>query len=124
MLNQLPRDSWHVIRLPCEDVPIFLEEFDAREFLFRIQVITHVSNLGRFLRGQGDHFVECVLRLDRRLGGLGLGHYRVWGGLRQGLLQFLELYRRRESVSCLATLLVRVIGALDVSPDGDDTVRS
>jgi hypothetical protein len=33
MLNQLPRDSRHVSKLPCEDVPIFLDEFDEREFL-------------------------------------------------------------------------------------------
>jgi hypothetical protein len=36
MLNQFPRNSRHVSRLPCEDVPIFLEEFDEREFLFGI----------------------------------------------------------------------------------------
>jgi hypothetical protein len=54
MLNQLPRDFWHVSRLPCEDVAIFLEEFDEREFLFGIQTVAHVSQLGRFLRGQWD----------------------------------------------------------------------
>jgi hypothetical protein len=36
VLNQLPRNSKHVSRLPCEDVPIFLEEFDQREFLFGV----------------------------------------------------------------------------------------
>jgi hypothetical protein len=44
MLYQLPRNSQHVSRLPCEDVPIFLEEFDKREFLFGIQIIPHMSN--------------------------------------------------------------------------------
>jgi hypothetical protein len=39
MLNQFPRNSRHVSRLPCEDVPIFLEEFDEREFLFGIQTV-------------------------------------------------------------------------------------
>ncbi len=38
LLNQLPKDSRHVSKLPCEDVPIFLEEFDEREFLFAIQI--------------------------------------------------------------------------------------
>jgi hypothetical protein len=51
VLNQFPRNSRHVSRLPCEDVPIFLEEFDEREFLFVVQVISHVSNLGGLLRG-------------------------------------------------------------------------
>jgi hypothetical protein len=36
VLSQFLRDSRHVSRLPCKNVPIFLEEFDEREFLFRI----------------------------------------------------------------------------------------
>jgi hypothetical protein len=88
MLNQLPRDSRHVGTLLCEDVPIFQEEFDEHEFLFRIQAVAHMSNLGRFLRGQEDHFVECVLRLDGHLGGLCPRHDQLQGGLGQGLLQF------------------------------------
>jgi hypothetical protein len=36
VLNQFPRNSKHVSRLPCKDVPIFLEEFDEREFLLGI----------------------------------------------------------------------------------------
>jgi hypothetical protein len=50
-LNQFPRNSRPVNRLPCEDVPIFLEEFDEHEFLFGIQIVTYVSNLGRLLHG-------------------------------------------------------------------------
>jgi hypothetical protein len=61
VLNQFPRDSGHVSMLPYADVPIFLEEFDEREFLFGIQTIAHVSHLGRFLRGQRDCLTECVL---------------------------------------------------------------
>jgi hypothetical protein len=77
VLNQLPRNSRHVSRLPCEDVPIFLEEFDECEFLFRIQTIAYVSNLGRLLYGQRNHLPECVLWLDGHLGSLVLGHNRV-----------------------------------------------
>jgi hypothetical protein len=61
MLNQFLRDSQHVNRLPCEDVLIFLEEFDEREFLSGIQTVAHVSYLGRFLCGQWDYLAECVL---------------------------------------------------------------
>jgi hypothetical protein len=52
---------------------------------------------------------------------------RAWsglGGLSHGLLQLLELCGHREPVSRLAALLVVVVGALDVSPNGDDTVQS
>jgi hypothetical protein len=45
VLNQFLRDSWHVSRLPCEDVSIFLEEFDMREFLFGIKGVAYVRNL-------------------------------------------------------------------------------
>jgi hypothetical protein len=61
MFNQFPRDSRHVGRLPCKDVPIFLEEFDEREFLFGIQGLTYVSSLGRFLRRERYVLVEFVL---------------------------------------------------------------
>jgi hypothetical protein len=51
MLNQFSMTSRYVSRLPCKDIPIFLEKFDEREFLFRVYVISHVSNLGRILHG-------------------------------------------------------------------------
>jgi hypothetical protein len=77
VLNQFPRNSRHVSRLPCKDVPILLEEFDEREFLFGIQIVAYVSNLGRLLHRQWNHLAECVLQLDGCLEGLGLGHDRV-----------------------------------------------
>jgi hypothetical protein len=51
VLNQFPMNSRHVSRLPCEYVPIFLEEFDEREFLFGIQGDAYVSNHGGFRYG-------------------------------------------------------------------------
>jgi hypothetical protein len=79
VLNQFPRNSKHISRILCEDVPIFLEEFDERKFPFGVLILAYVSNLGRFLRGQWDHFAEGVLRQDGHLGGLGLEHDQVWG---------------------------------------------
>jgi hypothetical protein len=58
MLHQLPRNSSHVTKYPCEDVSIFLEEFDEREFLFRIQTIPHMSNLRGLIKRSRDHLVE------------------------------------------------------------------
>jgi hypothetical protein len=84
MLNQFPRNSIHVSRLQCEDVSIFLEEFDEREFLFWVQIVAYVSYLGRLLRGQWDGLAERVLHLDGRLRGLGLGHDQVRGGGGEG----------------------------------------
>jgi hypothetical protein len=51
MLYQFPMNSRHVSRLPCKYALIFLEEIDEHDFLFRVQVIPHVSNLRGFLHG-------------------------------------------------------------------------
>jgi hypothetical protein len=67
VLYQFSRNSWHVNGLPCEDVPIFLEEFDDRKFLFGIQIVSHMSNLGGLTREQRDGLVELVLWLDGQL---------------------------------------------------------
>jgi hypothetical protein len=53
VLYQFPRNSGHVSRLPCEYVPIFLEEFDEHDFLFWVQIIAHVSNISVILRSKG-----------------------------------------------------------------------
>jgi hypothetical protein len=76
MLNQFHRNSRHVGKLSCDDVPIFLEEIDEREFLFGIQIVAYMGNLERVLRGQWNYLTECVLWLDGRLG---LGNDWVWG---------------------------------------------
>jgi hypothetical protein len=82
VLYQFPRNSRHVSRLPCEDVPIFLEEFDEGEFLFGIQTIPHMCNLAGLTRGQWNRLIELVLRLVGQLGSLVLGHNWDcgWGG--------------------------------------------
>jgi hypothetical protein len=38
VLSQLPGDSRHVGRTPCEDVGVVLEEAGEREFLFGVEV--------------------------------------------------------------------------------------
>jgi hypothetical protein len=60
MLNEFPRNSRHVSRLSYKDVPIFLEEFDEREFIFGIKCVAYMSNLGRFLHRQWYPLAECV----------------------------------------------------------------
>jgi hypothetical protein len=75
----------------------------------------------KFLRGQWNCLAECVLRLDRCLGGLSLGHDWVGGGARlrpastHGALWTPSVCQR------LTTLHVTVKSLLDVSPNGDDT---
>jgi hypothetical protein len=90
VLNQFPRNSRHISRLSCEDVPIFVKEFDECEFLFGIQIIAHVSNLGRLLHGKWNRLAECVLWLDGHLGGLVLGHDQVCADSAKACFNFLS----------------------------------
>ena len=46
VLGEFPRDTQHVRRFPCEDVPILTDELDERAFLFGIQVGTDSELLG------------------------------------------------------------------------------
>jgi hypothetical protein len=49
VLGQLSRDSRHVHRLPCEHVPIVLQELDERAFLFVVEAGTNDHGLA-FIR--------------------------------------------------------------------------
>jgi hypothetical protein len=44
--NQLSRDTWHVGRLPSEDVVVVPEKIGEREFLFLRKVSTDGRRLG------------------------------------------------------------------------------
>ena len=46
VLSELSRYTWHVRRLPREDVPILMDELDEHAFLFRIQVSADAKLLG------------------------------------------------------------------------------
>jgi hypothetical protein len=55
VLRQLPRDTGHVERAPCEDVSIVPEETGEREFLFGVEV------------GPDDDFLRCVGQAEANL---------------------------------------------------------
>ena len=63
MLSQSPGNTWHVRRLPCEDVPVLTEELDERFFLFGVEC---GRNVGRSCIGVRRVNVNR-LRLARRL---------------------------------------------------------
>jgi hypothetical protein len=57
VLYQFPWDSWHVSRIPCKDIPIFLDEFDERKFLFRVQIVPYVHDLRGVTQEQLDNLL-------------------------------------------------------------------
>jgi hypothetical protein len=56
VLGQLSRDSRHVRRLPCEHVPIVLQELDERAFLFFIEAGTDDRGLAFIKESKVDSF--------------------------------------------------------------------
>jgi hypothetical protein len=61
VLYQFPKNSQHVSIFPYEDIPIFLEKFDEHEFLFRIETVPQMSDLGGLIRGEWNCLAELVL---------------------------------------------------------------
>jgi hypothetical protein len=55
VLGQLPGDSKHIGRTPCEDVSVVPEEAGEREFLFGVEV------------GPDDDFLGCVGQAEANL---------------------------------------------------------
>jgi hypothetical protein len=55
MLSQLPGDTGHIGRAPCEDVSVVPEEAGEREFLFGVEV------------GPDDDFLGCVRQAEANL---------------------------------------------------------
>ena len=62
VLGILPRETWHVLGGPCEDIPILTEEIDELAFLFAVEVCAYDSVPLWVLRVQG-----YLLRLFGRL---------------------------------------------------------
>jgi hypothetical protein len=56
VLGQLPRDSRHVRRLPCEHIPIVLQELDERAFLFIVEAGTDDCSLAFIRESHIDPF--------------------------------------------------------------------
>jgi hypothetical protein len=54
VLGQFSRDSRHICRLPCEYIPIILQEPDKRAFLFVIKIGTDDGSLELISKSQID----------------------------------------------------------------------
>ena len=63
MLGKFPRYSRHVLRGPCEDVPILTEELDELAFLFAAQSGPNDAELA-WLRGVQNDLLAVLRRLE------------------------------------------------------------
>ena len=78
MLGEIRRNTWHVLRRPCKDVPILTEEINELAFLFAIEVCTDDSVPLRVLWVQW--YLLCLPgRLEGSFGSRLLG---IWGHVR------------------------------------------
>jgi hypothetical protein len=123
VLDQLSRDSRHVHRLPCEHVPIVLQELDKRAFLFVVEVGTDDCGLA-FIR---ESKIDPFSFFNRPHRGHGRGFIR-----RDCEVFFHQLaidlcgkgYRAPDDESCVNGTSKALCGALEVSAYGDDPLRS
>ena len=66
MLNQVPRNSGHVSRFPCEYAHVVPQELDERAFLFISKGGANARSLGRIVRDQlHDLKVRRLVHLPR-----------------------------------------------------------
>jgi hypothetical protein len=56
MLNHIPRDPGHIHYFPCENIKIFPEKTDEREFLFGVELWVNLELLLR-ISGIGQNFL-------------------------------------------------------------------
>ena len=124
MLDQLPRDSQHVGRLPSEDVPILPEEAGDREFLFWVQVGPDVCHLSRVSRIELDRLGKLLLWLEGQGGSLLPGRLQTGWSIQVDcrLLDLLELGCDDLRLGELAALAIAGVRLLDVPTDGDDSL--
>ena len=74
MLGELLRDTRHISRKPCENVPILTEEVDELAFLFGTKVSPHGDELGVIVVVQ-ENFLRVVCQLET---GLSCRLNRLW----------------------------------------------
>ena len=125
MLSLLPRNSQHVRWLPCEDVPVVLEEGGERAFLCRVEAGPDHCGLVRLIVLEDDGLVRHGWR-ELRLGG------RLLGGdlllIRREVLCYLSNKGRVpgsfQGVGELDVLSLACVRCLQISIDQEDPLGS
>ena len=76
MLGDLPRYAWHVRRLPCEDIPIRVQEVDELAFLFGRELGPDPHRLSR-VGGVDPYRLGFQSRMEGTCGGwlIAVGDY-------------------------------------------------
>jgi hypothetical protein len=64
VLRQLSQDTWHVARLPSEDIVVVLKKVGECEFLFLRKVCTDGRHLGEIASDEVNLHNICLLRWD------------------------------------------------------------
>lgn len=68
VLSELSQYTWNVRRFPCKNVPILMDEFEVRAFLYGIQTHPNSELLGRVARREINLLgVICRFKLEGRL---------------------------------------------------------
>ena len=82
VLGVLPRDTWHVLGGPCEDILILIEEVDELAFLFAVEAGAYDNVLAAVGVFRVElHFLGLLGGLEGGLVGRVQGRDRCSGGL-------------------------------------------
>jgi hypothetical protein len=68
VLSQLSRDTWHIGRIPSEDIVVVPKKVSEREFLFLRKVSTDGHHLGGITRAEINLHNIRLLRWERMVG--------------------------------------------------------
>ena len=119
MLDDFPRNAWHVRGLPRKEVFVGAEEVDERAFLFGGKRSANAHHLALRDTRVYEDLLSALHRLKRPGRPLGVGCF--FGDL---LSDGLKLLGGNDCRGVFATLDLALVGTLEGGADGDDTARS
>ena len=122
MLSQLPGNTWHVRRLPCENVPVLTEELDECLFLFGVECCRDMSRSSAGIGRVDVSFLRIANRLESRFCGGLLGSQQITRVC--SLLEFLQLHHCHLSISDLRTFLKTFFRFFPIARNSDHTFRA
>jgi hypothetical protein len=122
VLGQFSWDSRHVRRLPCEHIPIVLQELDERAFLFVLEARADDCSLAFIRESQIDPFSFFSRPLRGCSLGFIRGHHEIFI-LQSTIGLWGKGYRGLGSESRLDGAPKAFCGALEVGTHGDNPLR-
>ena len=115
MLDDLPRDAWHIRGFPYKDVFVVAEEVNEHAFLFGRKHDTNAYRLAHEAIGIYEDLLRALCQFERPGQFLGVGCF--FGHL---ILEGDELLGGNSCRGVAASFDLAFVGTLEGGADGDD----